>query len=99
MKQTVLITGASSGFGLLIATKLYESGYTVIGTSRNPEKYQSKLPFRLQQLDIDDDNSIQSFAKQLFNEMSQLDVLVNNAGFYLSGLAPKFNHPLAKAQK
>ena len=38
MKQTVLVTGASSGFGLLIVNKLQASGYNVIGTSRNPGK-------------------------------------------------------------
>lgn len=87
MKQTILITGASSGFGLLMANKLHESDNLVIGTSRNPEKYQSKVPFKLLKLDIDDDKSIQSFGKELFNHIGQLDVLINNAGFYLSGLA------------
>lgn len=87
MKQTILITGASSGFGLLIASKLHESGYTVIGTSRDPEKYQSKLPFKLLPLDIDNDRSIGAFGKELFKHIGHLDVLINNAGFYLSGLA------------
>ena len=87
MKQTILITGASSGFGLLMANKLHESGYKVIGTSRNPEKYQSQVPFKLLKLDIDDDRSIQAFGKDLFNQINQLDILINNAGFYLSGLA------------
>jgi short-subunit dehydrogenase len=87
MKQTILITGASSGFGLLIANKLHESGYTVVGTSRDPEKYQSKMPFKLLPLDIADDDSIKSFGKELFKHITQLDVLINNAGFYLSGLA------------
>jgi short-subunit dehydrogenase len=87
MRQTILVTGASSGFGLLIANKLHQSGYQVIGTSRNPEKYQGKLPFKLLALDIADDNSIHTFAKELFNNIGQLDVLINNAGFYLSGLA------------
>src|SRR5215216_7699535 len=87
MKQTVLVTGASSGFGLLIANELHTKGYNVIGTSRDPEKYQSKLPFKLLTLDIANDRSIQSFGKELFRHISQLDVLINNAGFYLSGLA------------
>jgi NADP-dependent 3-hydroxy acid dehydrogenase YdfG len=87
MKQTILITGASSGFGLLIASALHENGHTVIGTSRNPEKYQSKLPFTLLPLDLDNDHSIESFGKQLFDKIDKLDVLINNAGFYLSGLA------------
>lgn len=85
MKQTILITGASSGFGLIVATKLHESGYHVIGTSRNPGKVE--VPFKMLALDIDDDNSIDSFAKELFKHITQLDVLINNAGFYLSGLA------------
>jgi len=85
MKQTVLITGASSGFGLIIATRLHESGYNVIGTSRNPSKMQ--VPFKMLALDIANDESINSFGKELFKHISQIDVLINNAGFYLSGLA------------
>ncbi len=87
MKQTILVTGASSGFGLLIANKLHQSCYNVIGTSRNPEKIKPVLPFKILSLDIADDNSIQLFGKELFKHITQLDVLINNAGFYLSGLA------------
>ena len=87
MKKTILVTGASSGFGLLIASKLHEAGHTVIGTSRNPDKHQSKVPFKLLQLDLDDDKSIESFASRLFSQISQLDVLINNAGYLLAGLA------------
>jgi short-subunit dehydrogenase len=39
--KTVLVTGASSGIGLLVANKLHENGYQVIGTSRSPEKHQA----------------------------------------------------------
>src|SRR6185295_6946427 len=98
MKQTILVTGASSGFGLLIANKLHESGHIVIGTSRDPEKYQSRLPFKLLPLDIADDLSIESFAKKLFSEIKTLDVLINNAGFYLSGLAEETSIEQGKKQ-
>jgi short-subunit dehydrogenase len=87
MKKNILVTGASSGFGLLLAEELHKRGYNVIGTSRNPEKSQLSLPFKMLALDITDDNFIQSFGKKLFTEIRQLDVLINNAGFYLSGLA------------
>lgn len=98
MKQTILVTGASSGFGLLIATKLHESGFHVIGTSRTPEKYKNTLPFTLLALDIADDHSISSFTRQLFSEIKQLDVLINNAGFFLSGLAEETSIELGRQQ-
>lgn len=87
MKNTVLITGASSGFGLMLAKKLHLEGYTVIGTSRQPEKYAHKVPFKLLRLDLDDDMSIKSFTQELFTHIRQLDVLINNAGYMVTGIA------------
>ena len=97
MKNNILVTGASSGFGLLVATELHKRGYNVIGTSRNPEKNQS-LPFKILALDITDSHSVESFAKQLFNEVDHLDILINNAGFYLSGLAEETTIEQGKMQ-
>ncbi|WP_219953272.1 SDR family NAD(P)-dependent oxidoreductase [Dickeya zeae] len=87
MKKTVLITGASSGFGLMLATNLHNDGFNVIGTSRQPEKYQRTVPFILLRLDIDDDSSIQSFTQELFAYTKRVDVLVNNAGYMVMGIA------------
>ena len=96
MKQTILITGASSGFGLLLATRLHESGYNVIGTSRNPEKTQT--PFKMLVLDIADEISIREFRKTLFETTNRLDVLINNAGYMLVGIAEETSLELGKKQ-
>lgn len=98
MSKTILITGASSGFGLMLATSLHQKGFNVIGTSREPEKYQGKVSFKLLKLNLDDDASINLFAKQVSNEIKQLDVLVNNAGFMVTGIAEETPIDLAKKQ-
>ncbi len=98
MKQTILVTGASSGFGLLIANKLHQSGYTVIGTSRDPEKYAAKFPFKMIALDLDSEQSINTFPERIFKEISQLDILINNAGFLVSGIAEETPIDLGRQQ-
>jgi short-subunit dehydrogenase len=98
MSQTILVTGASSGFGLLIANKLHESGYNVIGTSRNPEKYAATLPFKMIALDLDSEESISTLPNRLFKEISKLDILINNAGFLVAGLAEEIPIELGRKQ-
>ena len=98
MSQTILVTGASSGFGLLIANKLHDSGYTVIGTSRDPEKYASKLPFKMIALDLDSAQSINTLPDRLFKEIGQLDILINNAGFLVTGIAEEIPIELGRKQ-
>ncbi|WP_349813427.1 SDR family NAD(P)-dependent oxidoreductase [Xanthomonas citri] len=98
MKKTILVTGASSGFGLMLANMLHKQGHTVIGTSRDPERHASKVPFKLMHLDIDDDTSIQKFMRELFLTIKKLDVLVNNAGYMLTGLAEETPMDAARQQ-
>ena len=98
MTKTVLITGASSGFGLMLANNLHRQGFNVIGTSRDPEKYAGKVPFKLVRLNIDDDQSIKSFAEELFQHTKQVDVLVNNAGYMVTGIAEETPIDLGRQQ-
>ncbi|WP_295795948.1 SDR family oxidoreductase [Mucilaginibacter sp.] len=98
MKKTILITGASSGFGLLLANNLHKKGFNVIGTSREPQKYAGKVPFKLLALDIADPNSISTFQKELSQVASKIDVLVNNAGYMLMGLAEETPVELGRKQ-
>jgi NAD(P)-dependent dehydrogenase (short-subunit alcohol dehydrogenase family) len=97
MSKTILITGASSGFGLMLAKHLYSQGFNVIGTSRAPNKY-THLPFKMLRLDIADDQSIQAFVDELSRLTSHLDVLVNNAGYMVTGLAEETPLELGRQQ-
>lgn len=98
MKKTVLITGASSGFGLMLAKSLHQQGFNVIGTSRTPEKYAAQLPFKLLALDVDNDASINRFTETLFKHIKHLDVLVNNAGYMVTGIAEETSIELGRQQ-
>ncbi len=98
MSKNILVTGASSGFGLLIANKLHRKGYNVIGTSRNPEKIQSSVSFKMIALDLDSEQSINTLPDRLFKEIGQLDVLINNAGFLVTGIAEEIPIELGRQQ-
>lgn len=98
MTKTILITGASSGFGLMLAKQLQQQGFNVIGTSREPEKYAAKVAFKLLRLDIDDDHSVAEFTRELFKLTQRLDVLVNNAGYMVTGLAEETPLDLGRQQ-
>lgn len=81
--MNIVITGASSGIGKIVATYLSQLGHRVIGTSRFVEG--SFENFELLKLDVTSDDSVKEFRKQLFEKVSQVDVLINNAGFVISG--------------
>lgn len=84
MTQTVVVTGASSGIGRATAALFLAQGYTVIGTSRDPERIPAGnridgVEYRA--LDLADPASVEAFGAAL----GPVDVLVNNAGESQSG--------------
>ena len=84
MSKVILITGGSSGIGKSIGEFLFERGYTVYGTSRNPQNYtQSKFP--IISLDLAKSESINSCILAIIEKENKLDVLVNNAGTGITG--------------
>ena len=80
--RVVLITGASSGIGKACADHLAKGGYRVYGTSRKPP---SVAPFRMMQLDVTDDESVEGTVNELLKREGRIDVLVNNAGIAMAG--------------
>lgn len=94
--QNILITGTSSGFGKATADHLTSLEYTVIGTSRNPDRVTSK--HQLLKLDVRDDTSVQHAVEKAIEKMGSIDVLVNNAGYGLSGPIENTTIEEAKAQ-
>ncbi len=78
--QVVLITGASSGLGLVTAQYLAQQGHRVFGTSRNPAQAQAD-GFTLLPLDVRSAESIQACLQMIIAQAGRLDVLINNAGF------------------
>ena len=80
----VLITGASSGIGLSMAKYFDELGYELVLITRDKKKINMGLfnnNVIIEEVDIGDYNN----CVKLFNKYSDIDVLVNNAGFGLFG--------------
>lgn len=78
---TVLITGASSGYGLETARHFHAQGWTVIATMRTPRPGLLPEGVRILPLDVTDPASI----KAAVDAAGDIDVLVNNAGIGLVG--------------
>ena len=82
MKQTVFITGASSGFGRETVKLFHQKGWNVVATMRSPDGTFSDLDGVLvTRLDVTDKSSIASAIAAAVQRFGGIDVLVNNAGY------------------
>jgi NAD(P)-dependent dehydrogenase (short-subunit alcohol dehydrogenase family) len=95
--KIALITGASSGFGLLTSIELAKAGYRVVATMRDLGR---RAPLDqavaaaavapmvdVRALDVTKFESIPDFVDAVVRDYGRLDVLVNNAGFAVAGFA------------
>ena len=90
--MSILVTGASSGFGAAICETLINAGYRVIGAARRLEKLQALQTelggnFLPLQMDVSDTTSVDQALTALPAEFAEIDCLINNAGLAL-GLEP-----------
>ncbi|MCP3168274.1 SDR family oxidoreductase [Myxococcus qinghaiensis] len=89
MKKTVLITGASSGFGKDTARLFARNGWNVVATMRTPasETELNRLDDVLvTRLDVQEPESINEAIAAGIDRFGRIDALINNAGFSLFGV-------------
>jgi 3-hydroxy acid dehydrogenase/malonic semialdehyde reductase len=90
--HTILITGATAGFGAAFARRFIAGGHRVIATGRRAERLAALaaelgpnlLPAKL---DVTDSAAVAGFLETLPESWREIDVLINNAGLAL-GLSP-----------
>lgn len=97
---TALVTGASSGFGLLTTIELAKRDFSVIAAIRNMETTEKILSIarahgvenklRFLHLDVSDGESVNRFAAEL-PELPPIDILINNAGYALGGFCEEIS--------
>jgi NAD(P)-dependent dehydrogenase (short-subunit alcohol dehydrogenase family) len=88
-----VVTGSSSGIGLAASLALAKNGYLTYATMRNLAKRDTiqsiaekqHLPIRTVQLDVTDENSVKNAIQSILSESGRIDLLVNNAGYGLTG--------------
>jgi NAD(P)-dependent dehydrogenase (short-subunit alcohol dehydrogenase family) len=108
--QVVLITGASSGFGRLIAETLARKKFKIFATMRNVRgrnaaaareiaelAVRESLALQTLELDVTDDLSVESAVSRVVLQCGRIDVLVNNAGYGIMDLAESVT--MAQAQR
>jgi NAD(P)-dependent dehydrogenase (short-subunit alcohol dehydrogenase family) len=96
-EKIALLTGASSGFGLLTSIELAKAGFRVVATMRDLGRRErldhaiaeagvaTKVEIRA--LDVTKFDTIPALVDSVIREHGRLDVLVNNAGFAVAGFA------------
>ena len=98
MSKTILITGASSGFGEATAKALAKEGHRLILCARRKERLETlaaslDTDTHVLAFDVQDRNAITTALESLPAEWLQIDVLINNAGLALN-TAPADQCPL-----
>lgn len=89
--QTILITGASSGFGRATAELLAQSGHTLILLARRQDRLKEleglKTHVYTAAVDVTNKAQVEEFYRTLPQKYRDIDVLINNAGLAL-GMSP-----------
>ena len=101
--KTILITGASTGFGRDTAETLASAGHTVFASMRDPKAKNQhhadelhKRGIKVVALDVSSDASVEKAIGEVLANARTIDVLVNNAGVASAGITEAFTPDQAK---
>ena len=104
MPKTVLITGASTGFGRHTAETLTDAGHKVFASMRDPQGRNLEhanalgaLGAQVVELDVIDTESVEQAIATVVAETGRIDVLINNAGVASAGVSEGFTAEQASA--
>lgn len=84
MKKVVIITGASRGFGELIAKKFQKENFQVIATMRNIDSSPSLKKLEnldIKKLDVTVKSDVKNVVDYTVEKYGRIDILINNAGY------------------
>jgi NAD(P)-dependent dehydrogenase (short-subunit alcohol dehydrogenase family) len=106
VEKVAVVTGTSTGIGYETSLMLARNGFLTYATMRNLNKSENikliatkeKLPIHIKQLDVTDDASVKDTVQTILSEIGRIDVLVNNAGYVLSGAFEDLTMDEIKAQ-
>lgn len=103
MKQIILVTGASSGFGRLTANALARAGHTVYASMRDTKgrnapqvedvgrfATENEVDLRALELDVGSQTSVDAGIAKILADSGGIDVVVHNAGHMVFGPAEAF---------
>jgi len=101
--KTIVVTGASSGFGALTVRALARAGHTVYAGIRDTQgrnaaavtaleelSVQENLALRAVEMDLSTQSSVNAAIERITDEQSHLDVIVHNAGHMVLGPSEAF---------
>lgn len=97
--RAVLVTGCSSGIGRATAERLAHGGWTVYATARRLDSIAALADAgcRLLELDVTDEETLRAAVAEVVRAEGAVGVLVNNAGYSLSGAVEAM--PLDEARR
>ena len=97
MQHKILVTGASGAFGSLTCIQLVENGHQVVGTMRSLQGKNEAIAYELKskgvalvEMDVTNEDSVNSAVKSAIELMDGLDTIFNNAGIGANGILECF---------